>query len=158
MIISGKNGDTLAMERSGAVETLRWKSHLSSDFMRQSYASEGEGIVLPKVLQLPLQIHLAPSWRSKFLGGVKKAKEVLSLVKNMFMDTSLDTKFDIQFSNDDLFDTLAEFKPTKTNRDLLPTHISVPSEERAAVVYLAASHDSSHWLLISGLYMWRGQD
>jgi len=164
MIRSNMYGDSLAIGRNGSVQTVKWnndyrlqnavnnqhlldKNVIVENFMREKRSNsdlriknlDSENKVLPDVLHLPLQIYLAPSWRTKFFPGVHKAKEVLSFVKSFFLDSSLDTKFNLTFSNSDIFNTHVEWTPSRLNLDNLPKYISAPLSGRAAIVYVAAS-------------------
>ena len=96
--------------------------------------------VLPSVLFLPVHVYLAPSWMDKFGGvrggGRQKAKKVMDRVAELFMHTSLGTKFKLKY-NDSSFNTSdEEIKPTDTEK--LSEYIKSP-EESTAIVYLGYS-------------------
>ena len=71
------------------------------------------------VLILPLNIYLAPSWANMVDvdgdSGVHKAKEVLNVVRQMFILPSLDTKFVLEYKDSDFFVTIAELKAKRSD-------------------------------------------
>ena len=97
----------------------------------------------PSALIFPLNIYLAPSWANMFDvdgdSGVDKAKEVLNVVRQMFILPSLDTKFVLEYKDSDFFVTIAELKAKRSDLADLNNYISAPTGGPSSIVYLTAA-------------------
>ena len=108
-------------------------------------------VVFPNQLILPLNIYLAPSWKYKFNkrgdAGVNMAKEVLILVKRLFLHDSLETKFFIRYEDSDFFQIPTEVEPTLQGLKKLSRYLSnqKQSNDRVASIYLTSPNSSSEY-------------
>ena len=75
-------------------------------------------------------------------GGVNIAKEVLILVKQLFLQDSLETNFFIRYEDSDFFQIPKELEPTLHGLKQLSRYISNQrqSDERVASIYLTADN------------------